>query len=188
MSSANDALQLIDQNEKLLGGMESQGMMGPLKARLAKFATGDVKSVGLMHALFGDTTTAAGARASLDASSQLAAEAFPNDPAKAQLATQYFSQMSYLQSLAAMVHGGQRGASSPNMLMRFEKIIGATGDAPIVKSELTAIKNLMHIYAKDGEAPDLMVIPPAGPAMQQGPQAPNPLLLDILNRPAPVKR
>lgn len=164
MSSAKDALNLIGQNEQLLDAMDKQGMMGPLKSRMAKMATGDVKSVGLVKALFGDTSTPAGSQSSIDAASGLAQETFPNEPQKAQLAAQYFAQMSYLQSLAAMVHGGQRGASSPNMLARFEKIIGSTGDTPIVKSELVAIRNLMNIYAKNGEAPDLLAIPDAAPS------------------------
>lgn len=74
--------------------------------------------------------------------------------------TKFDATVGYLKSAIAAAHTGMRGAASPGISEKFDKLIASTGDYPSFKGDLAAAKELLSMY---GEASPGTRHPPAAP-------------------------
>jgi hypothetical protein len=124
-SGAHTALTTSGIIREEAKAMNDRGLMGPLASHWVDLAAGKVK-----------------------------AEALFKSPEDAQLAAKFISDTKLLQSLAANIHSGARGAASPALIANhWEKILSPNGDLSIFNGQLDAVDQIMTLYAKDPNAP-----------------------------------
>lgn len=106
---------------------------------------------GLMGALQGRWNDVAAGKVRL--------ESLYNSPQDAHDVSQFMSDTEFLKTLAQKVHMGTRGAASPAMADRFDKIINSASDLPIFEGQLDGVNNIMKLYSANPKAPDAIDIP-----------------------------